>query len=161
MPKPKSVETTGKVDSEGALKMYNRDLFTRDVAALKDCDVTIIVKRKIKARSKPQMGYYFGCVIPAIREGFREIGYLWSAAKVDEFVRDNFFYNEVVNEKTGTIFKEPLSLKEVDGEVDTSRMEEILSEVRMWAATELSVIINLPNEQGDLMFDEQYYQQGN
>ena len=160
MPKPKLIETSGKIDSAGVLKIYNRDSFLTDTSKMGECEVVIIVKRKVKSRSTKQMGYYFGCVVVGVREGLREIGYLWTAGKVDEFLREGFFFNEVVNPTTGTIIKEPLSLKAADGDIDTARMEEIMSEIRMWAAQELSVAIGLPNEQGD-MFDETYYEAQN
>ena len=157
MARPRNISAIGKIDSNGNLKIFNRDSFIENLKKLESCEVTILVTRKVKIRSNKQMGYYFGCVVPMIRDGLKEIGYLWNNDKVDKFLREGFFYNEVVNPQTGTIIKEPISLKEADGEISTTRMEECLEEIRMWASQELSISIPLPNEQV-VMFSENYYE---
>jgi len=160
MAKPRHIETTGRVEKDGTLKIWNRNRFNEDIKLLSDCSVEIIVKRKVKSRSSNQMGYYFGVIVPMVREGLRDIGYVWDNQTTDKFLREGFFYDEVVNPATGTIFKKPLSLKEADGEITTVRMMEICDEIIKYAAMELSVFIPEPNSQSQ-MFDEKYYEKQN
>lgn len=161
MSKPKSIETTGKVTDEGELKMWNRERFSEDIKLFKGSEVEIIIKRKVKTRSPNQLRYYFGVIVPSVQEGFRDIGYIWTKDKTDKFIRETFFFNEIVNTTTGTIIKEPLSLKSSDGDITTIRFMEIVDEIILFGATELNISISLPNEQGNLLFDETYYEKQN
>ena len=59
----------------------------------------------------------------------------------------------MVNEKSGEIFKIPLSLSETGG-VSTKRINDAVKEIQQWASEEFGYYIPDPNEQLDAFDDK-------
>lgn len=97
-----------------------------------------------KGRSTQQNRYYFGCVLPLVRDGLRHIGY--------GEVRDNddahsvlkylFLKKNIENEDTGEVIKVLGSTTKLT----TVGFNLFIDQIIQWAATYLNVQIPLPNE---------------
>lgn len=141
----------GKVD-EGKLKIYHAGRFVEDLKVFDGKQVEITVTRKVKSRSSRQLKYHWGVLIPCVREGLREMGNHWTIEKTHDFLKTNFLFDEIVNEATGEIYREPLSLKE-NGGVTTTRYMEFKMDVQQWADEFLGIYVPDPNEQLEIDVD--------
>ena len=132
---------------DGRLHIYNRNAF---VSLLKNFDgkeIKITIERKKKTRSNQQNRYYWGCIIPAIQQGLFETQGEWiSIYEVHEFLKQNFNYKEIVNDKTGEVLR--LGITTTDK--SALEFEEYMDKCRQFADEYLNIIIPLPNEQANL-----------
>lgn len=145
------IQYSGKVDSEGKLRIYHRDRFISDMAQYyTGKDVIITVAKKVKKRSSSQLGYYFGAVVPIVHKGMRDIGHNITLKQTDAMLRNMFLTDEIVNEETGQIIEVPLDLKGESGDVSTTRFMQFTSDIQQWAAEFLGINIPDPKEQTHL-----------
>lgn len=125
----------------------NRTLFRSILSEFEGKDIEIIIQRKKKTRSVGQNAYYWGVIIPIIREGFKnQMGERLSTSEVHEFLKTRFNYIEKVNENTGEILKLPKSTTKNT----TTEQEEYHEECRRFADEWLNIGIPLPNTQTEL-----------
>lgn len=117
--------------------------------------VEMTFRKLVKQRTDPQVRYYFGVVVKMIQAVFKEGGNDFSAEEVHEFLKSLFLFKEVVNEKTGEVYKVPLSLSRM-GEVSTLLMSEYKEKIQQWAMEHFSLYIPDPGE--NYVVDENYYQ---
>lgn len=139
-------EYYGKVTDDGKLQIYHRDRMVEDVKTLSGKDVKLTIQNKVKTRSLNQLRYWHGVVVNIVRDGFRDAGYNMTKQQTHEFLKKEFLYEEWVDEKTGEIFKIPLSLKDGGG-VTTSIMKSAIEQIQQWASEHLNVYVPDPNEQ--------------
>ena len=140
------LEFFGKVEN-GNLHIYNRNVFKSMLSIFNSKEIKIIIERKKKTRSNPQNRYYWGCIIPAIQQGLLETQGEWiSIDEVHEFLKQNFNYKEIVNDKTGEVLR--LGITTTDK--STLEFEEYMDKCRQFADEYLNIIIPLPNEQANL-----------
>lgn len=140
------LEFFGKVD-DGRLHIYNRNAFISLLKNFNGKEIKISIERKKKTRSCPQNRYYWGCIIPAIQQGLFETQGEWiSIDEVHEFLKQNFNYKEIVNDKTGEVLR--LGITTTDK--STLEFEEYMDKCRQFADEYLNIIIPLPNEQANL-----------
>lgn len=127
----------------GKLLLYNRHEFTEIVKTWKDCSVELVLKSTTKGRSTQQNRYYWGCVLPIIKEALKEQhGLVYSSEDLHEFLKIKLNSIEIHNQE-GVVEKMPISTTELS----TTEFEEYMENVRRWADDLLGVIIPLPNEQ--------------
>jgi hypothetical protein len=89
----------GKIDKDGVLRIVNRayfDKFLKDELAEKE--VTIEVKKKTRQRSNNQNRYLHSCVIPILRNAFKDIGHNLSNEEVHLFLKTKFLKISMANE---------------------------------------------------------------
>jgi hypothetical protein len=132
----------GKVTGNG-LHIYKRKDFDRDVLHFLNKDVTVTIQKRRKKRSLDQNSYYWGVVVPMIREGLLDVGYKVSMEQTHDFLKDNFNQGELVNEKTGDILK---TTKSTSG-LTTSEFMEYIEDISRWATEYLSLVLPMPGEQ--------------
>ncbi len=136
----------GKVDESGKLHLWGKEQMLRDVKSFAGKDIIMTIRERTKDMSKNQRGYWYAVVVKMIHAHFRESGYHYTLKQVDKMLVDMFFYEEHVNENTGTVFRIPLSM-EIDGGITTKMFNEKKEEIQQWSASELDLYLPDPNEQ--------------
>lgn len=97
----------------------------------------IQVKKYRKKRSDRQRGYYFACIVEPLAEAF---GYF--PAEMHEELKKRFNPVERVNKMTG----EQMIFGGSTADFDTMQTEVYHEAIRIWALSEYSILLRLPNE---------------
>ena len=127
----------------GTLKFKQRSTVLSDIAQMKDGDYVMTIERKRRKRSLMQNAYYWGVVVPLVKEGLLDVGYRMTMEDTHEFLKGRFNIVEKVNEKTGEILKSVGSTSQMS----TSQMMDYFAEITQWAVEYLGIQIPQPNEQ--------------
>lgn len=128
--------TNGKMEPEAVQMLVN------ELARHNSKDIAITIERKRKKRSLNQNAYYFGVVIPAIRQILEEYG-----NEVDD-EETHSFLKEHVGKLTGSVVDSVgrrVAITKSSATLSTAEFENYLLRVVAWAAQE-GVIIPAPNE---------------
>lgn len=127
----------------GLLKIHNRKGFDKDVAALSCKEVSITIEKKKKQRSNEQNRYYWGCLIPIVQAGLKDMGHEVGINDTHEFLKANFCKKEIVDENSGEIYSMPQSTTELT----TTGFMDFIAAVQKFGAEFLNINIPAPNEQ--------------
>ena len=130
----------------GKLTFKQRSVFLDDISKLKDGDYIVTVERQKKTRSIQQSRYYWGVVVPLVKDGLNDIGYKLTTESVHEFLKGQFNVKEIINENSGEILKAVGSTTELT----TSGMMEYFAQIQQWATEYLNIYIPDPNQQTTL-----------
>lgn len=133
----------GKVDENGKLILPQRNTFNKDLSCFKGKDVIITVENKTKRRSLEQNKYYWGVIIPLVKQGLLDNGYRVTTESTHEYLKSNFSIIELVNEHNGEILK---SIGNTSN-MTTVEMMDYFAKIMQWSAEYLNVIIPEPNQQ--------------
>jgi hypothetical protein len=121
----------------------NRDLLSDVIKSLEGKDIIIAIEKKKKKRSNPQNAYYFGVVIPMMKQGFyNSLGEHVGTDEIHTFLKNRFLFKEIVNENNAEIIKMPQSTTELT----TIQFEEYLDKIREFGLEFLNITIPLPND---------------
>ena len=128
---------SGVVTTDGVVRLDARALFHRYVRTLANTPITLIVKKLTRQRTTSQNRWYWGCIVPLIAEHCGYQPYEHEALH-DELVRKFLGLRPEPN---------PLGLRisTSDPEFTTADFAEYCDQVRIWAATDLGVVIPDPN----------------
>lgn len=124
----------GEVENKGAI----RKLFQE----LKDGKWLLEIAQYNK-RSDPQNRYYFGIVIPLVREGIKHLGHQLTKEETHDFLKSRFHSQEIVNEDTGEVIHIPRSTTIMNKEA----FSNYIAEIQRFAAEFLNVVIPDPGQQ--------------
>jgi hypothetical protein len=127
----------------GKMELKKRSVFIADLSMLRDGDYIVTIECKTKRRSLMQNKYYWGCVVPLVKQGLIDAGYRMTTEGTHEFLKANFNLIEIVNESNGEILKSIGSTTEMT----TTKMMEYFSKITEWAEEYLNIQIPAPNEQ--------------
>jgi hypothetical protein len=76
------------------------------------CDVEICFVRSEDKKSNPQLRYFFGVVLPIIKQAFEEMqGETYSKDDIVTLLKDMYFYEEIYSPLSETAIKVPMSLE--------------------------------------------------
>lgn len=120
----------GKVD-DGKLILQNPDDFKKHLSALEGQEVQAIVRKPIRHRSNQQNRYYFGVVIKTLSD---HTGY--SDDEMHDALRMLFLKDH----------SDTLPTIRSTASLSTTEFETYMTQIREWAARELSLSIPEPNE---------------
>lgn len=133
---------TGKVTDK--LHVYlakeMQEMILRNFAGMQ---VEVTIQKKRKARSLPQLKYYWGVIIPVVQSGLFDAGYKVGKEETHDFLKSMFLKVELVNEQTGEILQSVGSTSKLS----TVEAMEYFQEITQWAAEFLNVEIPAPGEQ--------------
>lgn len=129
----------GTVSADGRLELANRAGFRALLKHLAGKAVVLTLGQRTKRRSDNQHRYYFGVVVTIIAE---ELGY--TKEELHEALKWKFLRLEAEPEKGRSL--ETVRSTTV---LSTGEFERYLDDIRIWAATELGVVVPLPNEAMD------------
>jgi len=137
------VEYFGEVNSEGQLKITNRKKFDADLLKyFTGKQIEITVQKKKKFRSNMQNAYYWGVVVPIIKQGLIDMGNECSNNDVHEFLKAKFNFKELVNQTTGEVVNVPQST----ANITTSAFMDYIASIQKFAAEFLNSYVPDPNE---------------
>ena len=128
---------------ESGVHIYNRRVFDKECQALLGKKVTITIRKKTKRRSLEQNAYYWGVVVPMVRQGYFDVGYRYGIEETHTELKEMFRKVEKVNDQTGEI-------KTITGSTtDMSTVDHMdyIAQIQQWAAEYLSITIPDPGEQ--------------
>ncbi len=140
------IKYNGKVTDR--LRIYNRAEFDKDILLFNGKEVTIIIEKKKRSRSLEQNSYYWGVVVPLVREGLLDVGYKVGVEETHELMKDKFALKEHVNENTGEV----LESKQSTSTMTTMEFMGYISDIQQWGAEYLSINIPDPGQQVNFEF---------
>lgn len=101
--------------------------------------------KSIKKRTLPQNSYYWGCVVPMVKNGLRDAGYNEVKTNDDahEILKHLFLKRKVESDKTGDV----IVIAGSTAKLHTVEFNAYLEEIWQWASEYLCLTIPGPNEQ--------------
>jgi len=135
------LELNGFVDKDGAAHIVNRYHLTQWFEQNKNGKFTLKIERRKKKRSTNQNAYYWGVVIPLVRDRLLQLGNEFSLQDTHEALKARFNTKEVYNEH-GVVDE----LVQSTGILSTGEFMEYLDKIQRWSNTFLDLIIPQPNE---------------
>ncbi len=127
----------------GRLEFPKRSDFLSDVAKMRDGEYLMTIERRKSKRSLSQNAYYWGVIIPLVKQGLNDVGYKVTTEATHEYLKGTFNIVELINENTGEVLKSIGSTTEMS----TSKMMDYFASITQWAAEFLNIQIPEPNEQ--------------
>ena len=125
-------------DGKPVLSNEDRQAIQNHYRLFQDGDaIEMTIKKHRHTRTNPQLRYYFGVVVKMLSE---ELGY-----HVDEM---HELLKHMFNPKMIDVKGYCVELGGSTGDLKTNEMEDYMAKIRMWASTDLSIFIPLPNEAG-------------
>lgn len=136
---------------DGVMKIINRDDFVKSVKALfPSGQFEVIVRKKRKHRSLQQNNYYWGVVVPLVRDGLKDSGIMIVTTEIThEFLKMKFLERIKIYDNSGEVTEIPGSTKDLT----TSEMMDYIATIQIWGADFLNVNIPDPNEQIKIEFE--------
>lgn len=102
-----------------------------------------VLQERIEYKTRSQLGYYFGVVVPCITAGLIDRGYKELNDKLtDDFLRSKFLSVSIANEDTGEVLESIRSLSSLFKD----DMIEYLNNCIMFAQVDLQVSIPEPTK---------------
>lgn len=137
---------TGEI-KEGKLKITNRKGFDEDIVSLEGKRVWITIEKQKSKRSDQQNRYWWGVVIPIVKQGLKDAGFqdYKTAKSVHELLKYKFLKADSVSEHG-----EVLERIKSSTELSKGEFMELISEVQQWSAEYLNTYIPEANEQQKL-----------
>jgi hypothetical protein len=120
----------------------------KNAFALPDGVYELKITKKSK-RSLNQNNYYWGCIVPMIQEGMKDIGYDVSKEETHAFLKNRFNAKEFVDEQSGEIMSFPQSTADMNKE----QFGEYIDRIQRFASEYLNIQIPNPNEQVMLSYE--------
>ena len=119
----------GTVDKDGKLRLEARALFDRYLSSLKNSAVSLVIKKRTRAKSQSQLGYLWGAVYPVIAE---ELGY--QDYEIDAL------HDALMRKLCGLKpDPNPLQLRVSLSEMAHDEVSAYISDVRFFALTDLGI----------------------
>ena len=126
----------GRVDANGKIEIPNRAGMNALLKFLAGKAVTIAIAEAKRSRSDNQNRYYWGVVVKMLGD---ELGY--AQDEMHDALKFKFLRLEAEPEK-GRVLETVRS----SSKLKTDEFEDYVERIRIWAASELGIVIPLPNE---------------
>ena len=127
----------------GVLKLVNKAEMLKFAISLNCKEFTFTLEKKRNKRSNEQNRYYWGVVVPLVKQGLTELGYLVSIESTHDFIKSEFNYKEIVNKDTGEVKKLPNSTTQLT----KSEFSEMIERIKQWSAEWCNIYIPDAGEQ--------------
>jgi hypothetical protein len=139
----KDLKYFGKVD-DGKLTIFQRNDMVSGLQNLGSGFVEIIIRLAGK-RSSPQNRYYWGAMLPIVKDGLKGVGIEMSKEQTHEMLKYKFIKREFIT-SDGDILQSIGSTTELS----TKEFNEYIESIQIWSAEYLNVNIPDPNEQTEI-----------
>ena len=104
--------------------------------------LTIVLYKSEKKRSNEQNSFYWGVIVPIMKQGLLDCGYRMTIDEVHEYIKGKFCITEKVNEETGEI----ISFAGSTTDLSTTDFMAMFEEIKQFAAEFLNTEIPDPGE---------------
>lgn len=135
----KKLQISGLVLENGKLSQLNSKLIKQFLLDNVGDIISIELKRN-KKRTNPQNAYYWGVVLPLIRNAINELGNEFSIEDTHEYLKLEFNTKEVI------VIDELKVLPQSTAKLTTEEFTIYLEKCIKFAAEILGIVIPLPNE---------------
>lgn len=98
---------------------------------------------KHNKRSNPQNRYYFGLVVPMVKNGIKDLGTELTTEETHDFLKGKFNFSELINEATGQTEYIPRSTTILT----KLAFAEYIEKIQIFASEFLGIVIPDPNTQ--------------
>lgn len=136
---------------DGALKIFNLGKLKKEVKMWDDKNVYIAIYLRRKTRSLMQNAYYWGVVVPIIKDALVDQGWKITNKEAHDHLKSEFGKGELINETTGVILETRMST----AKMSTVRFMEYIDDIQQWSAEYLNTVVPDPNQQIECEFDGQ------
>lgn len=137
------LQYTGEI-KEWKLKITNRKGFDEDMISLEGKRVWITIEKQKSKRSDNQNRYWWGVVIPIVKQGLKDAGFndYKTSQSVHELLKYRFLKEDSVSENGET-------LERIKSSTELGKLEfmDLIAEVQQFSAEFLNTIIPDPGEQ--------------
>ena len=133
---------TIKLDN-GNLHLVNKQEMLKFASSLNCKEFTFTLEKKRSKRSNQQNKYYWCVVVPLVKQGLTELGHLIDLERTHEFIKGEFNYKEIVNEKTGEVKRLPNSTTQLT----KTEFSDMIERVKIWSAEWCGIYIPDAGEQ--------------
>lgn len=127
--------------SGGKLSLYSRSLFLENIKTFEGKDIEIVI-RKAGKRSNSSNKFYWGAVIPIVKQGLKDMGIILSTERVHDLLKLKFLKIEVADHNG-----EVIEMIRGSSELNTEEFSSFIEQIKQWASEYLGVVIPEPNEQ--------------
>lgn len=128
----------------------NRNLIIDAIRSFEGKDVLITFEKPKKKRSNPQNAFYYGVIIPIVKNCLRDAGYIMTNEATHDLIKLKFLKEVILtNEDTGEVVERVKSTTELS----TSQFMDFVAEISIFTNEYFGVIIPSPNEDLTLNFD--------
>lgn len=127
----------------------NRNWILRALQQFEGKNITLTIEQTKSKRSNPQNKYYWGLVIPLIKEGlYNNYGQVFNTETIHYYLLSARFapVNTLINEDTGEV----IDIKIRTSEMSKTQFSDYILEIQKFAAEFLNIEIPLPNEKLEL-----------
>jgi len=130
------------INQEG--KILNRKVLRSAFSDLKAGRYSIKIDRANK-RSLNQNNFYWGVVVPLVKEGLKDIGYneIRTNEQAHETLKFLFLKKQIPNENTGEI----IEILGSTAKLTTIEFNLFIEQVAQWCSEFLGFVLPMPNEQ--------------
>ena len=124
-------------------------LYQDILSAIKKGRAVKVEVKSLSSKTKEQLGFYWGIVLPRIQQGMEEHGNEMSLAEINQFLNDKFFCNvkTVVWKKGLDEHIHTVRIPRSKSGATIDEMSEFIERVIRWASVDLGVYIPSPNEE--------------
>ena len=138
----KKIEVTTSINN--GLFKRNRNIVLDAIKSFNGCDVVLTIDKVKKKRSNNQNRFYWGCLIPLMQQGAKDIwGETWSIDKAHQHLSKKFVFHESVNQKNGVITQTHKSTTELT----TTDWEVYVTEIRIYLLEDFDIDAPEPNQE--------------
>lgn len=109
--------------------------------------IEIVLKKKRSIRTLSQNAYYWAGVIPIIRQGFKDLGYILTAEETHEVLKEKFIQPDMIMK--GDEFLG--NFRRTTTDKTKTEFAEYIAQIQQFAAEILGVYVPEPNEQLQLI----------
>lgn len=120
------------------------------LVAFEGKEVEVEIRKKKRYRSNPQNRFYWGVVIPSIKYAMESKGFIVTKDQIHELLKFKFLKGEIISVATGEVIPTLGSTTNLS----TSDFMDYITQIQVYAASELDCIIPEPNESMSLQFNE-------
>ena len=140
------LEYTGHINDSGEVVFRNKKQLLRDILETGWKEFSITIAKKKKNRSYEQNRYYWGVVVALIRDRFIDLGNDVSSEETHDYLKHEFNYREIMDEKTGLVMRIPSSTTDMT----TTEFCTYIEKIQIFASTILDINIPSPNQQVEI-----------
>lgn len=129
-------------------EITNKKVIRKAFEDLKDGRYQVTIESN-KNRSENQNKYYWGALLPIVKDGLRDMGYNEVKTNEDahEVLKYLFLKKRIPNEETGEV----IELLGTTTKLSTVEFNEYIDQIIQWGVEYLNIQIPLPNEQLQLL----------